>query len=259
MLNEGDRIQTKDGLAEITFEDGSVLKMSPFTSVMIQEREEERGWLLKTRSTVRRVSVFVGKLWFSSGTSHRTNILQTPTAVCGLRGSVAEIGYDNVSSFLNVISGGSDTIGAFMKGFFENPGVDAALKNLAYQSLVAAGQVYGQAEQTGAALDKLKAELKGLEALKAAAEALRGSPDRTVADWAEETLKQVNARIEQKNKEVEELLRMTGESTTVREMTTTVSPPTFPLTTVTNPVTTTTRGSATTTTLGEPLSPSGSK
>ena len=87
-LMEGDRIQTKDGEVEITFNDGAVMKVSPFTSTMIQEREEEKGWwIFKTKKAVRRLTIFVGKVWLKSGVSKRKNYLQTPTAVCGLRGT----------------------------------------------------------------------------------------------------------------------------------------------------------------------------
>ena len=104
-LNEGDRVQTKQGTVQVTFNDGAILKISPFTSALIQEREEDSGILIfKTKKAVRRVTCFVGKMWFKSGASKRANYLQTPTAVMGLRGSDADFGFDNLNSYLNMYS-----------------------------------------------------------------------------------------------------------------------------------------------------------
>ena len=108
ILNEGDRVQTKQGLVQITFNDGAIMKVRPFTSVMVQEREEKGGWLLfKTRQTVRRITCFVGKLWFKSGASKRKNYLQSPTAVCGIRGSEADIGFEPamLETYLKIYDG----------------------------------------------------------------------------------------------------------------------------------------------------------
>ncbi|MEW6667872.1 MAG: hypothetical protein AB1512_21895 [Thermodesulfobacteriota bacterium] len=256
-LNEGDKVQTKEGDAEITFMDGAVLKMSAHSSSMIEEREEESGWwIFKSKEAVRRVTVFVGKLWFKSGASPRKNYLQTPTAVCGLRGSESEIGFDNVRNFLNVISGGSDTIGEFVRGVFENPGIDAATKNALYNALIAAQQAYNTAQQTGNTLDKAKAELSGLEAIKSAAQALQNNPDAKVADSAKQALTATEQKIDETKKKIDAMpttvgatttsvgattTSVVGETTTVAEITTTAPPITtviitFPITTTTTSV-----------------------
>jgi len=109
-LMHGDRIQTKDGRAEIKFNDGAVLKVRPYASTMIQEREVKRGWwVFKTKKAVRRVTCFVGSLWFKSGKSKRKNYIQTPTAVCGLRGTTLDVMYDNLMMY---IAPGADTSAA---------------------------------------------------------------------------------------------------------------------------------------------------
>jgi len=65
VLNEGDSVQTKQGEVEITFNDGAIMRLNPFTNAMIQEREEQSGWwLFKSSAPVRRLTVFVGKLFF---------------------------------------------------------------------------------------------------------------------------------------------------------------------------------------------------
>jgi hypothetical protein len=124
ILHDGDFIQTKEGEVQITFNDGALMKIRPYTNTMIQEREERSGfWLFKTKKLVRRMTVFVGKLWFKSGVSKRKNFLQTPTAVCGVRGSIVEAGYDNVDSLLNLIEGLVDKLGPWTEGPFADPGV----------------------------------------------------------------------------------------------------------------------------------------
>lgn len=251
-LNEGDNIQTKDGQVEVTFEDGSVMKLSPYTTAMIQEREEESGWIFKTKSIARRLTLFVGKLRFVSGSSHKKNFLQTPSAVCGLRGSDAEIGFDNIKSFLNVISGDSQIIGEFIRGVFENPGIDTATKNNVYQALVTAAQAYTQAEQTGAVLDKANAEMSGLQVVKTAAAALVNNPSPAVAQAAAQALAATTIKIEEKQKEIEQMPTTVAPTTTTAESTTTTAEPTTSTgeATTTAGEVTTTAGAPTTTIAG---------
>jgi hypothetical protein len=75
-LNEGDRIQTKQGEAEVTFNDGALMSVRPFTNASILEGDEKSGfWIFKTKKPVRRITLFVGKLRFKSGASKRKNYL----------------------------------------------------------------------------------------------------------------------------------------------------------------------------------------
>ena len=195
-LGEGDRVQTKDGTAEITFEDGAIIKVSPFTSTQIQEKEEESGfWIFKTLETVRRITCFVGKLKFKSGFKVHLNYLQTPTAVAGVRGSEAFIGHDGVKNFITQISGKFETIGEFVEGYFDNPGVEAASKSKVYNALDGAYEAYEKAEESGSETDQAKAELSGLEAVKAAAEELANNPDPKVAEEAQQVLADVETKI----------------------------------------------------------------
>ncbi|MDY6955215.1 MAG: hypothetical protein SWE60_27245 [Thermodesulfobacteriota bacterium] len=46
-----------------------------------------------------------GSLWFKSGTSKRKNYLQTPTAVCGLRGTTIDAVYNNVVFYVSLGAG----------------------------------------------------------------------------------------------------------------------------------------------------------
>jgi hypothetical protein len=186
ILNDGDRIQTKDGEVQITFNDGALMKIRPFTNTMIQEREEKSGfWLFKTKKLVRRMTVFVGKLWFKSGVSKRKIFLQTPTAVCGVRGSELEAGFNNVQSLLNVIAGLVDKVGPWREGPFADPGAVEAFKNKVYTALAKAQEMLEKAKATGDPEDLAKAQAAALDVVIDAAEVLKTNPDPTVAGEAE--------------------------------------------------------------------------
>jgi hypothetical protein len=217
VLNAGDRVQTKDGDAEIRFIDGAIMKVSPYTTTMIQEREEETGfWPFKTRQIVRRLTCFVGKLWFKSGGTVKNNYLQTPTAVAGLRGSEASVGYDNATSYLEMVSGElAVTYGTFVQGFFENPGVDAATKNQVYQALA-------QAAESG---DVGAAEA----AIVAAGMALVNNPDPTVSTEAQDVVENLTGRRPQAEPPsaaagTTSVLTTTSSTTTTSSVETTTSP-----------------------------------
>ncbi|MBU2622307.1 MAG: DUF4524 domain-containing protein [Proteobacteria bacterium] len=180
-LNEGDRVQTKQGMVQVTFNDGAILKLSPFTSALIQEREEESGILIfKTKKAVRRVTCFIGKMWFKSGASKMANYLQTPTAVMGIRGSDADFGFDNLNTYLNMYSGEAAVVGKVMRGFFENPGIDAATKSAVYRSLEKAYVNNEQAKTSGKELDLATAQVDILDVAKTAVEELKKNPDEAV-------------------------------------------------------------------------------
>lgn len=134
ILNDGDMVQTKDGEAQITFNDGAVLKINPYSHTLIQERQEQSGiWIFKTLLYARRVTCLVGKLWFKSGAQGARNFLQTPTAVAGIRGSDGDFGYDNQRSFLNMYSGEATVVGSMVRGLFQAPGITAAQRNAIFQ------------------------------------------------------------------------------------------------------------------------------
>lgn len=141
VINEGDRIQTEDGAADIAFTDGAQMKVRPFSSAEIREREEESGaWIFKTKKAVRRVTLFVGKLWFQSGDAKKQNFLQTPTAVCALRGTAGEIGNNTQQTFLNITQGAADVLGAVIRQAFPDFGAGVANNSQVFQNFVNAQQ-----------------------------------------------------------------------------------------------------------------------
>lgn len=186
ILFDGDHIQTKRGKVQITFNDGAILSVKPFTSTMILEREEESGFLvLKSKKAVRRITCFVGKMRFESGKSKRRNYLQSPTAVCELRGSDADFGYDNINTYLGIYRGRADCVGKVIREFFAEPSIGPAMENVVYRSLARAYESAEQAKATGNAFDFVRAKIEALQATKIAAAALLRNPDAAVAREAE--------------------------------------------------------------------------
>jgi hypothetical protein len=197
-LNDGDRIQIKHGEVQIIFNDGAVMKMRPFTNTTIQEREEKSGfWIFKTKKAVRRITCFVGKLWFKAGVSKRRNYLQTPTAVCGVRGSDFDWGFDpgKLETYLNIYAGEAEVVGKVIRGFFEDPGIDAATRSRVYQSLAAAYEITEQARATERAVDLAEARVEALKVVREAAAELRQNPDDNIAGEAQVAANVADANI----------------------------------------------------------------
>ena len=237
VLKQGDRVQVKVGFATVTFNDGATLNVNPYSSAMIQEQEEETGfWIFKVKKTVRRITCFIGKLKFKSGKSIQDNYLQTPTAVAGLRGTEAEVGYDNVNNYLNMISGElATTYGDFLRGFFENPGVDAAAQNQVFQALEAAAAA-SKAAAPGDSQAQQAAQVAALQAIQTAAQEMTQNPVKEVAEQAQ-------AVVTQTQQQIMDVQAGIAPTTTTQAPT----PTTVPTTITTTTTTTTTTTSSTTT------------
>ena len=112
-IKSNDRIQTEQGNVEVKFKDGAQLKVDPFSVVGVSERVEKKGIFFKSKQDTRRVTANVGTAYFSSGKgSKKKNYLQTPTAVCGLRGSIASWGL----GFINQTEGTHKKKGSIKNG-----------------------------------------------------------------------------------------------------------------------------------------------
>ncbi|MBC8433147.1 MAG: FecR domain-containing protein, partial [Desulfobacterales bacterium] len=181
-LYEGSRVQTKQGQVQVTFNDGAIIKVSPFSNTLIQEREEKSGfWVFKSKKTVRRITAFVGKLWFKSGASKRRNFLQTPTAVCGIRGSDGDFGFDNQKSYLKMYTGTAEVNGNVTRGRFKNPGKRAADKNPVYRRVERAYVAVAKARATKKPAEIAKAKVAALHVAKEASKVIKeNNPDETV-------------------------------------------------------------------------------
>ena len=233
-----------------------MLKLNPYVSTMIQERDEKLGsWFFARMTPVRRVTCFVGKLRLRSGASERRNYLQSPTAVCGLRGSDVDFGFDNVQTYLNIYQGKAEQLGRVVRGFFADPGISAAQKSTVYQSVENAYARVRHAERTGSSVDKAQAQIAALAAVKVAAAALLANPAPVVKAEAQQTIQIVERRIESIRQTLpqgtettvptttETTVETTTETTTETTMETTV-PTTMETTTETTVPTTTSTGCA---------------
>ncbi len=183
VLYSGDLIQTKKGKVQITFNDGAIVRLTDFSNTRIQEREEESGWLFKTRKAMRRITCFAGKLWFKSGASKRNNYLQTPTAVMGVRGSDGDFGYDPARgrSYVQMYTGGVDIQGEALREDFRGIGPQAADQSPVYRLFGSAYQGHLNALRTGRVLDRATARVEILNVALQAAVIYTDSPNTTVS------------------------------------------------------------------------------
>jgi len=197
-VKDGDFVLTKQGTAQVVFRDGAELKVFPFSNAQILERQEKTGLLGRTTQLSRRITSFVGKMWFKSGSSVKRNFLQTPTAVCGLRGSDADFGYNpaTLSTMLNMYSGQASVVGNVVRGFFDNPGISAAVKSQVYQALSNAYVQTQAAQATGKTIDVAAVKVVALEVAKAAAtEVAKANPDQVAKTQATAAAAAVDASI----------------------------------------------------------------
>ena len=203
-LNNLDSLTTQNGEVSVTFNDGAVMKVNPYTSVQVREQVEQSGvWIFKTNYNARRITCMVGKIWFKSGASGMRNHLQSATAVVTLKGSDADFGYNNLNTYLNMYSGDAAVVGNVIRGFFENPGIDAATKNNVYQALAAAYQKTLSAQASSGplrAVNLADARIAALQvARNIASELAAKSPDATVRDEANSALSSITGSLTGEN------------------------------------------------------------
>jgi hypothetical protein len=129
------------------------------------------------------MTAFVGKLYFKSGASQRENLLQTPTAVCALRGSIANFGFAEGQSLLDLIQGTLEKHGDWVDGAFNLPGLDAATRNGIWAQI-------NEAQKMLESGDQANAELAIAELAVLVGEALKNNPDPAVRQDGEDLIEQ---------------------------------------------------------------------
>jgi hypothetical protein len=117
-LYSDDKVVTRIGSATISLTDGAVIELRNNSNLRIEEREESRGFLRRIKTVERRFRLMLGKMMFKTGTSSINNALETPTMVCGLRGTAGtlSIGSDGETYIQFTEGGPSYTIGDFISG-----------------------------------------------------------------------------------------------------------------------------------------------
>jgi len=181
LVKGGDMVQTQQGAVQLAFDDGTLLKINPHTTVTVQESVEESGILIfRTKSPALRITVLVGEVRFKSGASGRIEYLQSPGAVCKLSGFEGDFCYDNRNTYLNIRQGDAVITGPVLKGPFQYPGESTVQSNQVYQKI---SRLYERNRPTGAAgqiRDINASRIAALDVVKAAADALSTNPDETV-------------------------------------------------------------------------------
>lgn len=178
-LYSGDKVVTRTGIATITFSDGAVMEIKSNSNLLLEERNKKKGFLKKVAVVERRLRLLVGKLFFKTGRRSNTETrLETPTMVCGLRGTagVISIGSDG-QPYIQFSEGGSAfTIGDFISGVAED--VPAEIIDLnpaqraAFVAKAAADQAKNAAKQASeAAAGTPEADQAQVQAAYAAAQA----------------------------------------------------------------------------------------
>ena len=215
-LYSGDKIVTSQGSATITFDDGAVMEIKKNSNLTIEEHEKKKGFFKKVTVIERRLRLMVGKLFFKTGKgpNKAETRLETPTMVCGLRGTagIISIGADGAPYVQFSEGGTSYTIGDFISGVAQDVPDSVASMNpaqkAAFVATVAAQQAKtakeaavnapeGSEEQVQAAYAEAQAaELAAQEAKEEAAILVENSPDPEVVEQAQEAQAEAEKAIE---------------------------------------------------------------
>ena len=117
-LYSQDKVVTRIGAATITFSDGATLDIKNNSNLLIQERETEKGLVKKVKTVHRRILLFLGKMFFKTGTGQVQTQFETDKTVIGIRGTagVLSIGADG-QIYITFTEGGAKlTLGDLFYG-----------------------------------------------------------------------------------------------------------------------------------------------
>jgi len=95
-LYSQDKVVTRTGTATITFSDGAVVDIKNNSNLLIHERKTEQGLIKKVKIVNRRILLFMGKMFFKTGTGQVQTQFETEKSVIGIRGTagILSIGSD---------------------------------------------------------------------------------------------------------------------------------------------------------------------
>jgi len=218
-LFSGDKIVTRTGTVAIKFNDGAVMEIKENSNLVLEQRTKKKGFLSRVAVVERRLRLMVGKLFFRTGegSNKAETRLETPTMVCGLRGTagVISIGADG-APYIQFSDGGSAfTIGDFISGVAEDVPAEIADLNPAQRAAfvadAAASQAKAAAEVAAEAADTPEGDEARAQAAYAAAQAaelaaeeakveatiiIENSPDQEMVQEATAAVAQAEASIE---------------------------------------------------------------
>jgi hypothetical protein len=217
-----DKLVTRIGTAIITFSDGAVIEIKNNSNLLIQQGEKEEGLIKKIKVVQRRLLLFMGKIFFKTGTGigKVQTQFETQKTVIGIRGTagVLSIGADG-QVYIQFTEGHLKSgVGHFIMGK-EAKDVPTGLadQNLlqkaAYMAFLAAEKCREAKEKvTRGEILPVQAEwvcayameMSAKEAQSGAMALINENPSKEVVDWAEEVSKEANENIE-KAKEAQQL------------------------------------------------------
>ena len=214
-----DKIVTRVGTAIITFADGAVIEIRNNSNLLINEMEKEEGLIKKVKIVQRRILLFIGKMFFKTGTGQIQTQFETEKTVIGIRGTagVLSIGPDG-EIYIEFSEGHAKfTVGDIIKGIAkdvpkelidQNPIQQASyLANAAWERCLEAKEKAAKGEMSTAQMEWACAyarEMSATEAQTYATALIENNPSEEVVAWAEEILEAENYKIE-KAKEAQQL------------------------------------------------------
>ena len=239
-LYSGDKVVTGSGTATIKCDDGALMELKKNSNLVIEEREKKSGFLRRVSVVERRLRLMVGKLFFKTGKdSAKETRLETPTMVCGLRGTsgVISIGADG-APYIQFSEGGTAfTIGDFISGVAEDvPDEIAALnpaQRTAFVAAAAASQAKAAAEAASNAAGTPQARRARAQAAYAAAQAaelaaeeakveasilIENNPDPEVVEQMTEAIEEADEAIEEAAEAKSEAVDSGAEAVSVEEI-----------------------------------------
>lgn len=200
-----DKLVTRIGTAVITFSDGAVIEIKNNSNLLIQQGEREEGLIKKIKVVQRRLLLFMGKMFFKTGTGKVQTQFETQKTVIGIRGTagVLSIGADG-QVYIQFTEGHlKSAIGDVVMGnVAEDVPAELADQNLlqkaAYMAFEAAENCRDAREKF--ARDEMSADevkwacdlaqkLAAQEVIAWATALKENNPDPEVVRWAEEILK----------------------------------------------------------------------
>jgi hypothetical protein len=214
-----DKIVTRVGTAIITFADGAVIEIRNNSNLLINEMEKEEGLIKKVKIVQRRILLFIGKMFFKTGTGQVQTQFETEKTVIGIRGTagVLSIGPDG-EIYIEFSEGHAKfTVGDIIKGIAkdvpkelidQNPIQQASyLANAAWERCIEAKEKAANGEISTVQMEWACAyarEMSANEAKTYALALIKNNPSEEVVAWAEEILGEENNKIE-KAKEDQQL------------------------------------------------------
>jgi hypothetical protein len=130
-LYSRDKVVTRIGIATIIFADGATIDIKNNSNLLIREREKEKGIIKKVKIVERHILLFLGKMFFKTGTGQVQTQFETEKTVIGLRGTagILSVGPDG-EIYIEFTEGEAKfSIGEYVYGVAKDVPANLADKN----------------------------------------------------------------------------------------------------------------------------------